>query len=69
MPLEEILLWDIYYQQNILFENSNNIEPEVTPDKCYTQVNEWVKGDGNGSLFKKLLDLTETTPCGYYYGY
>ena len=69
MPLEEFLLWDVYYQKDTLFKNSNNIETEVSPLECYNQVNEWVKGDGNGSLFKKLFDLTENTLCGYYYGY
>ena len=70
MPLNEFLLWDVYYQLNSLMEYcENNIEIEVPPYKCYEQANEWVKGDGNGSCFKKLLDLTEYTTCGYYYGY
>lgn len=69
MPLEDFLLWDVYYQKDILFKNTNNIETEMPPLECYTQVNKWVKGDGDGSMFKKLLDLTESTLCGYYYGY
>lgn len=70
MPLEQFLLWDVYYQLDFLMESCNkNIEVDMNPYKCYEQVNKWVKGDGNGSYFKKLLDLTKNTPCGYYYGY
>lgn len=69
MLLEEFLLWDVYYQFNNLMQGCDNIEIEVEPYECYEQANKWVKGDGNGSYFKKLLDITENTPCGYYYGY
>ena len=69
MPLENFLLWDVYYQKNFLLESCKNIEMEMTPLDCYNQANEWIKGDGHGSYFKKLLDLTENISCGYYYGY
>ena len=70
MSLEDFLLWDVYYQLNVLIQRcDDNVESEVEPYECYRQANEWVKGDGEGSFFKKLLDLTEHTPCGYYYGY
>lgn len=70
MPLENFLLWDVYYQLESLMNSCDgNIECEVEPYECYMQVNKWIKGEGDGSYFKKLLDLTEYTPCGYYYGY
>ena len=69
MPLEDFLLWDVYYQLNSLLETCDNKDVEVEPYECYAQANEWVKADGEGSCFKKLFDLTEYTPCGYYYGY
>jgi hypothetical protein len=70
MPLDKFLLWDVYYQLNFLMEKcTQNIEVEVEPYECYEQANKWVLADGNGSTFKKLLDLTKSTPCGYYYGY
>ena len=67
MPLEDFLLWDVYYQLDQLTEKSYDVEME--PYDCFEQANAWVKGDGNGSTFKKLLDLTNDTFCGYYYGY
>ena len=70
MPLCDFLLWDVYYQRKCLFDSCNkNYDVELSPQECYNQANKWVKADGDGSLFKKLLDLTENTPCGYYFGY
>lgn len=69
MPLEDFLLWDVYYQEDYLLKKYNNTEIELSPLECYNQANKWIEGDGNGSYFKKLIDLTENTPCGYYYGY
>ena len=70
VPVEEFLLWDVYYQFNLLMEKcKNNVEIELEPYECYEQANIWVKGDGNGSIFLRLVDITEDTPCGYYYGY
>lgn len=70
MPIEDFLLWDSYYQLDHLMENcEDNYEVELEPYECFEQVNKWVLADGNGSYFKKILDLTECTPCGYYYGY
>lgn len=69
MPLTEFLLWDVYYQKHLLLESCDNVEKELEPYECYNQANEWLKGDGDGSYFQKLLDLTEDASCGYYYGY
>lgn len=70
MPLEDFLLWDVYYQLDHLLKKCyENYDIEMEPYECYEQANKWVIGDGNGSYFKKMLDLTEYTPCGYYYGY
>lgn len=68
IPLNDLLLWDVYYQLNSLLED-NVSEIKVPPTICFNQSNEWLKGDGEGSYFLKLLKLTEDTPCGYYYGY
>lgn len=67
MPLEDFLLWDVFYQLNFLMKSCTNKDVELEPYDCYEQANEWVKGDGNGSYHKELTDLTEYTPCGYYY--
>ena len=68
--LDDFLEWDVYYQLNALYENSTKIkEIEVEPYECFAQANLWVKADGNGSEFKRFIDLTEDVPCGYYYGY
>lgn len=69
MPLEDILLWDVYYQEEQLMRRcSKNYEIEMEPYDCYEQANKWVLGDGNGSYFKNLLKLTNDISCGYYYG-
>ena len=69
MPLEQFILFSNYYQMEILCYN--NIESEIitSPFCCFQQANEWVKADGKGSEFKKILDITKDTPCGYFYGY
>lgn len=70
ITLEQLLLWDVYYQLDLLMSRcNNNIDVEVEPYECYEQANKWLIGDGSGSYFKKLIDLTENTPCDYYYGY
>lgn len=69
ISLEEFLLWDVYYQLDLLEKKYENKIIEVEPWECYEQANKWVLGDGNGSYYKLLVDLTENIPCGYYYGY
>lgn len=69
MPLEDFLLWDVYYQFSSLMKSCENEDVELNPYECFNQANKWVKGDGSGSWFKKLFDLTENASCGYYYGY
>lgn len=69
MPLEDFLLWDVYYQKDHLLQNSHVEEVEVEPYECFDQANKWVRGDGNGSTFRRFLDITENIACGYYYGY
>lgn len=67
MPLEEFLMWDVLYQENLLFKRCDNKEIKVEPWECYEQANKWVKADGAGSTYKLIYDLTEYTSCGYYY--
>jgi hypothetical protein len=69
MPLEDFLLWDVYYQMEQLLKDKYIEEIEVEPYEGFSQANVWVKGDGDGSIFKRFLDITENIPCGYYYGY
>lgn len=70
MLLEDLLEWDVYYQMSRLLETcEDTVEKEFEPQECFTQANSWLLADGEGSEFKKLLDLKVDTPCGYYYGY
>ena len=70
MLLEDFLEWDVYYQKSHLFERCEDTEEvELEPPECFAQANSWLLADGEGSEFKKLLDLKVDTPCGYYYGY
>lgn len=70
MYLEDFLEWDIYYQYTKLMERCRNyiVEGEHEPQDAFDKANYWVRAKGEGSYNKNLLDLTEDTPCGYYYG-
>jgi len=70
MILKDFLLWDVYYQKEMMISDSTELEEkETSPEECFIQSNEWLKGNGNGSYFLKFLNITEDTPCGYYYGF